>query len=58
MMLMIMVQIINHFKIVGYTLERPGKKEMQIDHQYQLQMMNSLFQTNILIIFGDLLICH
>ena len=26
MMLMIMVQIINHFKIVGNTLERPGKE--------------------------------
>ena len=33
-------------------------KEMQINHQYQLYTLQPLFQSCILVLFGDLLIFH
>ena len=47
-------------EIVGKTPDQKDleMKEMQIDHQYQSYMLKSLFQSYILVLSGDLLICH
>ena len=45
-------------KIVGNTPERSGNEEDAIVHQYQLYTLKSLYHSNILVIFGNLLIRH